>query len=785
MQIVNSFLNNKDFKHLLENNLIPAQLSPSSKAIFKDCINLYNEGHIECVFNEIICNESFYELIENNEYKKFGNTPIDFNTLSENIELSEGLKMDILDEFLKCDYNRVKIEPYDLKRLEDPNLGHWDLWENVDDNINKMKLKTETAFIGRNPVSDIKHDGIIGIDFGTRSTIVVYQDSDDNTRPMRIGRGEFSKALRQDDFENPTVMEFIDLENFLKCYLEKFGRPNTSWEDLTISHTAMNSLFSLNTKSDDYYSFFNDLKQWSGDKTRKIRLRDKQGIERVLPAFADINEGDFNPIEIYAYYLGLFINNMYNGVYLKYILSFPVTYEKEVRTKIIQSFEYGLKKSLPNPIVKNEEIMEKFRVIQGASEPAAYAICALQQYGFEPEENEEIFYGIFDFGGGTTDFDFGIWRCANNNESRYDYVINHFGAGGDQYLGGENLLEFLAYEVFKSNSETLIAEKISFYKPTECKIFPGSEMLVSESQEAKLNIKQLMEKLRPLWEEHENYEKLFTNDVIKVMLFDKDGNPKPNFELKVNKDQLENLLKNRIEKGVKNFFEALKLTFESDITTKQNGIKIFLAGNSSKSKFVKEIFNEYINEYTAAICEKLGCVDSEKEYFTIYPPLGTIEAIEIQKAKGIFIDETDLTKPTGKTGVAYGLIECRPGSRIKVISEKQTSEEIKFKYYIGHNVRKKFKPVIDRNIPYNKWVKFIDATEEDFELYYTNLPEATTNQLDSKDLNKKMCRIKETDKDAYVYLRAISPTVIEFVVSNEDLINEDRFLGVTQELELK
>ena len=62
-------------------------------------------------------------------------------------------------------------------------------------------------------------------------------------------------------------------------------------------------------------------------------------------------------------------------------------------------------------------------------------------FNAEPEEDEKIFYGIFDFGGGTTDFDFGIWRQpTEDEEDDFDYVIEHFGASGDRTLGGENLL---------------------------------------------------------------------------------------------------------------------------------------------------------------------------------------------------------------------------------------------------------------------------------------------------------------------------------------------------------
>ena len=98
----------------------------------------------------------------------------------------------------------------------------------------------------------------------------------------------------------------------------------------------------------------------------------------MLSPFTSLEEHAFNPLELYAYYLGLYINNMRNGIYLDYVLSFPTTYEKTVKEKIQKSFEIGLKKSLPDSILKNAEIMEKFRVRQGVSEPAAYAITALQ-----------------------------------------------------------------------------------------------------------------------------------------------------------------------------------------------------------------------------------------------------------------------------------------------------------------------------------------------------------------------------------------------------------------------
>ncbi len=61
--------------------------------------------------------------------------------------------------------------------------------------------------------------------------------------------------------------------------------------------------------------------------------------------------------------------------------------------------------------------LNNLKVTSGVSEPAAYAAIALQEYELA-EENEKNFYGIFDFGGGTTDFDFGIFRRSDEDKKR-------------------------------------------------------------------------------------------------------------------------------------------------------------------------------------------------------------------------------------------------------------------------------------------------------------------------------------------------------------------------------
>ena len=736
---------------------------------------------------------------------------------------------------LACDKVRADLDVYEKKRLEDVNEGHWELWSDSEPVAKEGQViaTLEKPLVARNPAIDIHEDGLIGIDFGTKSTIVSKQDGREKTNLLRVGTGQLNKKAVSSHYENPTIMEFINLEKFISDYHTRCGRPETSIDDLRVSHTANTDLKSC-TRSDDFYSFFYDIKQWCGDTERNIKIIDQKGVERVLPAFVNLEEDAFNPLELYAYYLGLYINNMHKKeIYLDYILSFPVTYEKSVKEKILSSFTKGLKKSLPEPILKNEAIMSKFRVRQGVNEPAAYAITALQGYGFEPDEDENVLYAIFDFGGGTTDFDFGLWRCSDDGkreERRYDYVIEHFGSEGDKYLGGENLLELLAFEVFKANADLLGKKKkakksdadekaeeegtsgFTFSKPKECDEFPGSETLISDSQEARRNTKQLMEALRPFWEgivaiadedaesgsileeydvaaeepdgESEGNQTIvyegyvFRNDAeckfpindgcVTVSLFDKDGNRKSDQKLYIENPKenihvnLIEILEKRIERGVSNFFTSIAKAFRNEAAVKSevNEIQIFLAGNSSKSPILSKLFQSYIQN------EEGG-----KEYYHLFPPLGTKEAFAIQRERGIAVHEEDITAPTGKTGVAYGLIAGREGGKIKVISEVKADAQAKFRYNIGVEKRGKFKMVLDRTlVDYGQWVLLTDAGVEDFEIYYTSQPNAAKMAISETGIYKKRCRLPYVDEDADVYIRCVedSPEELEYCISKDE-----------------
>ncbi len=366
---------------------------------------------------------------------------------------------------LNVDSVAVGLKSYSQSQLLDLNGGHWDLEvpsapkERVTfrfDNLPKNEKNKEMNFYARSSLKDL-NKGVVAIDFGTKSTTAAYMDNNGKYRLLSIGGLVDDASLEK--YENPTIVEFRDKEKFLKDYNALNHRPFTEHSDMEVAHEAQKGLSS--TQGNHLYRFFSQLKQWAG-ADEKQNFRDfKEDFS--LESFTNCT--DFNPIEIYAYCIGRCINNMQNGVFLKYFLSYPIKYEKHQAEKIRESFEKGLKKSLHRHVFDDEKTAKTFKVELKASEPCTYAISALKSYGFFKSDklDKPIYYGVFDFGGGTTDFDFGKWEKSAN--PKFAYKMTHFSNGGDKYLGGENLLELLAFEAYGQNFQTLKEKDIVIAKP--------------------------------------------------------------------------------------------------------------------------------------------------------------------------------------------------------------------------------------------------------------------------------------------------------------------------------
>ena len=186
--------------------------------------------------------------------------------------------------YLTCDKRRAALDPYDERLLTDPNRGHWDLWdkdETAEDSGGTADLGE--GLVARDPAADI-NEGFVAIDFGTKSTVVVYESGPEMHMPLQVGSGTYSQGFDAKNYENPTIVHFLDIPAFEAAYRAREGRPETSWETMTVSHTAKGDLDS-NTTTAWYASFFDQLKQWCGAKNQRVKIRDTAGHVLDLPTF--------------------------------------------------------------------------------------------------------------------------------------------------------------------------------------------------------------------------------------------------------------------------------------------------------------------------------------------------------------------------------------------------------------------------------------------------------------------------------------------------------------------
>ena len=140
-----------------------------------------------------------------------------------------------------------------------------------------------------------------------------------------------------------------------------------------------------------------------------------------------------------------------------------------------------------------------------------------------------------------------------------------------------------------------------------------------------------------------------------------------------------------------------------------------------------------------------------------------------------------MTAPTGKTGVAFGLLLSRAGANVKTKHITPDANKTPFSCYVGRNKKRKFKTVIDRNTKFNVWYPFIDAGDS-FDIFYTSLPEAVSNQMDIQKAKRITVNLDDTDEDATVFIRAVKSNVIEYQIAKSEKEISDE--NISEQIEL-
>ena len=309
-------------------------------------------GHlIACI--DTASTAAFIQLALDNQWKVYASNDKSKFDLLAPIKL---LSLQFI--FADIDYRACRLPKLESAQFTDPNKGLWEFWGSTPEALNEQGIRA------RSPADDVK-DWNIAIDFGTSSTVVAY-DNNGQYELLRIGVKDFLEAPKPEHYENPTVLEFIDFQKTLSSWQACAYRPSLNWDDIRCSHEALHNLRNNETNPTVVASILGKIKQWAlrqgMDRTLRIIDQSQQFEHEFAPLSArmpvkgrilEVGANDpFDPVELYAWFLGMHINWRGRGLFLRYYMTFPIAYPREVKENILAAFRRGLQRSLPETLVE-------------------------------------------------------------------------------------------------------------------------------------------------------------------------------------------------------------------------------------------------------------------------------------------------------------------------------------------------------------------------------------------------------------------------------------------------
>ena len=588
-------------------------------------------------------------------------------------------------------------------------------------------------------------NNMVSIDFGTSSTCAAIQGRQRDELITLSGIEKRSTTDKDNPFENPTNL-------MIYTWSEFYNQWQKDNKDCPFLVTKSERIDDIQADYDSGYTVDDVLKEVVGGEEGDIKgkrklvsiltqikmvptlLRNKFEIKLhplndvvhpVINITDDIDEEDerhLNPIAFYGYLLSRAINNPAKRTcYTRYLVSFPVKFDKDEREKIRKSLEYGILRGLPyyianaktkkgNPLVKVDMLFEESVACVGA--------IVGKQLQIMDGSSEPKLFAIFDLGGGTLDISYGMFRNATDeemDEEGCEQAIQIFGVSGNDMVGGEKLIHQIAYKIYLDNRETIEENEIVFELPLGELHPEGFDGLLTQDEISAANLSTLKENVARkifVYDGDEAVEDVLTRvlgaetapstGMCRISLRNK-YDQAVQLELKI--EGIEDFLEAKIKKILEDFQIELRETFGSDRNRDAmqkagledfnlDDVAIFLGGNASKQHFVKETLNSFFPNNKIAYIGEGQNVDGLNAKFQI----------------------------TGKTAVAFGQLNL--GNYF--VDRSYAEDASPFPYHVGYikTGSNAFERVIEKNEVGNDWkpANFISKTGV-ISLCYTDSPQ--------------------------------------------------------------
>jgi hypothetical protein len=576
----------------------------------------------------------------------------------------------------------------------------------------------------RDPHTDVK-DSWVAIDLGMSTTVVAIGDGESHEL-VRVGATRPPKSPI--DFETPNEVAFGNLPRTLKGWNDRVILPLTCWGDVYVGFGARErrlvhgkeraqrtkaSLAELSTLparlaagKDVFICGSNDI-----DRVHKLEppappIIDEEGIQPDDP---------FDPLELFAYYIGLHVNSRERGLHLRYAIGMPTGWNQERRTQVLAELRRGILRSLPAGMVAYDDL-KQLQVVDAGPNVLSFAAQAFRVFGIRPKAMESVPFVSIDAGASETAIMCGHYRDGTLEETAAGFkrVVEHVEPTVLSDFGGELLLHRMAYKVYAASGTSMKHNAIPFEPPPGEALMDGAEDRLVSSFDAQVNVRLLKDAVRPILDKPGPAP---LPDVIQ--LYGRDGQLR-DVRIMVDRAVLSEWLRGQLSALAAKIKEAIVAGF----------------GQVSRDEVAWD-------ELRVLLGGRVGMHAVLQERLDAVLPKG------VRMHKFREPDHTNLNAPTVKIATALGILTLRyqPVGPSEVSDERTT-----FNFRVGRAKRGKLLTVLDQGSGFDVWRELGACTRPDVTVLYT--PSSSSSSSSS-----------QTDPSGGAELAADDPSIVSVVCS--------------------
>ena len=698
------------------------------------------------------CTVAYLDLIQTTP-RVYGNGPQDYYSPPikvERFDAGPGTEL-IADNFAKIVANLPSL---DSSLLTDPRGGFWQGGRFV--GTKRIAILRQGKVVGlrrragrsdkevvppevvrRDPNVD-RRRAWVAIDLGMATTVVAVGDGE---RHELIRIGATSPPAIAQDYETPSEVVFNNLPRTIKAWRDRVILPLTAWGDVYVGQGARDRLNAPGKeRAQRAKASIAELGTLPGrlERGEKVMICGRSDLDSTMvlepPAPPIIDEegidpeDPFDPLELFAYYIGVHVNHRLRGIHQNYAIGMPTGWPSERRAQVLAQFRRGILRSLPAGMVAYDDL-DALQVFDAGPNVLSFAAFAFRVFGVQPKGDEPIPFVSIDAGASETSVLCGHYRRGRPDEvaTGLERIVEHVEPTVLSHVGGELLLHRMAYKVYDASGSSMKSNDIPFEPPPGEDLIAGAEERMVSTLDSQTNVRLLKEAVRSILEKPGPAP---VPDV--VQLFGSDGRVR-DARIMVDRASLSEWLRGQLSEAAVQIKGAIDKGLEQIARGEipWPDLRIMLGGRLGMHPFLQERLE------------------------AVLPP-----GVRVHKFREP--DDTNLGAPTVKLATALGILYLR---HQPVAPTAVTDDRTSFEYLVGRAKRGKLLAVLDSTVGFDVWREYGACTKPEVSVIFTKGAKAGAEvATDDPSIGEVSCNLGYDAVGYRVYMRAVGGSRVEVSV---------------------